>query len=121
MRKFFSRRSGSLVVLPIFTLALAWNLVHGAGLPASSHQLLRVVEGQANQIATGPTLPPPCTDGCCITTPAPFPSANQGATHTATGPTLPPPCTDGGCITTPAPFLQSANQGATYTATGPTL
>ena len=69
MRKFFASQSDSLVALPVLTLVFAWNLVQGAVWPVSLQAVPRIAEGRANQIAIGPSLPPPCDGGACVTSP----------------------------------------------------
>jgi hypothetical protein len=81
MRKFFPNELNSWIVLPVFTLAMAWNFAQGAWLPAPSHQPL---PGLANSVALGPTMPPPCCDV----------SENRAGGPVALGPTMPPPCCD---------------------------
>ena len=81
MRKIFSNQSNSWIVLPVFTLAMAWNFAQGARVPAP---VRHYSPGLANSVALGPTMPPPC---CDVT-------ENGAGLPVALGPTMPPPCCD---------------------------
>jgi hypothetical protein len=91
LKKFFTSKSNSWIVVPIFTLAVSCNLGQGAGLSASSHQYLRVVERQANRIALGPTFPPPVGQDLRIALGPTFPPPVGQDLRIALGPTFPPP------------------------------
>ena len=78
MRKPFDRRSTQLIVLSLLALGCAWNRAY----------------------AIGPSIPPPCDGGACVTSPAGVPFAKRGAQPI--GPSIPPPCDGGACVTSPA-------------------
>jgi hypothetical protein len=86
MRK-LSNQSNSWIVLPVLTLAMAWNFAQGGGVPAPSD---RSLPGMANSIASAPTLPLIDEDLRIATCPTLPPPVDEDL-RIATGPTLPPP------------------------------
>ena len=89
MRKFLARQSNFVIVFTVFALAFAWNLAHGAA-PAPSHPL-PFLEGPANPIALGPTMPPPVGEDLRIALGPTMPPPVGEDLRIALGPTMPPP------------------------------
>jgi hypothetical protein len=87
MRKLFSNQSNSWIVLPVFTLAMAWNFAQGAGVPPTSH---RPLPGRANSVASAPTRPPIDENLRIATGPTAPPPVDENL-RIATGPTAPLP------------------------------
>src|SRR5438046_3174516 len=91
MRKFFENKLAFVAIAFLFTLALAWNIAHGAETLLGTHLLIAPASDGAH-ITHGP--PPPCTD--CVRTPVqhgpPPPCTDCVRTAVKHGP--PPPCTD---------------------------
>src|SRR6266700_3241579 len=95
MRKFFENKLAFVAIAFLFTLALAWNIAHGAETILGTHLLMAPAPGGAH-VTHGPL--PPCTD--CVPTavkhgPLP-PCTDCVRTAVKHGPL--PPCTD--CVRT---------------------
>ena len=60
MRSFFENKFAFIAVLCIFTVAMTWNILHGAGAVESGHLF---VAPDDIRVAHGPTFPPDPWDG----------------------------------------------------------
>src|SRR5258707_13739953 len=79
MPRFFDNKIAFGAIIFVFTIAFAWCVIHGTGMPLPGHLML---DPDSMNVAHGPTLPPDPWEGGL-------------AAH---GPTLPPDPWEGGLV-----------------------
>ena len=77
MPRFFDNKIAFGAIIFVFTIAFAWCVIHGTGMPLPGHFML---DHDSMNVAHGPTLPPDPWEGGLV----------------AHGPTLPPDPWEGG-------------------------